>query len=80
MYPLPPAEYGVLNAENGTPLCQNAVPEISHPFRALRPSLETGRQMGANFQLASGYTSQTTETLHLQPIPFLSSASSMFFC
>ena len=32
--PFPSAEYGVLRTENGTPLCQNAVPEICHPFSA----------------------------------------------
>ena len=30
--PSPFAEYGVLNTENGTPLCQNAVPETCHPL------------------------------------------------
>ena len=33
--PLPFAEYGALNTENGRPLCQNTDPEICHPLNAL---------------------------------------------
>src|ERR1700722_9141245 len=34
MMPFPLAVYGALKTENGKPLCQNAVPDICHPFSA----------------------------------------------